>query len=787
MTPTPPSTSPLRQAMPGAGGEWEAECRRSLTAGQLAEAEDLARQRLLREPNDFAAHYLLGEIELRRSQPGRALAQFRRCSRLDPAHVGTLAYLGRLLMEQGQKSQALSCFRRILQLEERDPSWHYIIAQYFWDLGRRDEALAAYRRVLALRPEALEIASELGERLLAASHFTEAERFNLALAVQAPGLVAPHLNLGRLYRLQEKAEQARGAFAAVLLQVPEHAEALTGLAWALIAGNQADQAEQLLTRVLSRPGAQDPDALQLAARLRDDQGKAAEAIRLMTLAIAAGAENLNNYLQLASWQDASHDPLAAIATLEAGIRHHGDQDPALQVLLFFLRQSLCDWRDYPQQWPRVLALLTGPAPPRHSIFSALQMPGLSSLDLRRLTRLCGAALYDAWARRPLPPAAWLPVAGRRLRIGYLSADFHQHATAFLTAAVFEHHDRRHFEVFAYSYGPDDGSSTRRRLEAAFEHFVDISDLAHVAAAERIRADGIDILIDLKGYTRHARPEIVAQRPAPLQVNWLGYPGTLAADFMDYIIVDPTLVAPGEAPAYQEALAYLPHAYAPLDLKRAIAPRPSRAEAGLPETGLVLCCFNDSRKITPEFFHCWCRLLVALPEAVLWLFAKHPAIIENLRREATQAGLEPHRIIPAPYLPQAEHLARLPLADLVLDTLPYNAHTTSSDALMMGVPVLTCRGETFPGRVAASLCRAAGVPELVTESLEEYERLALALAADPGKRLALRQRLVEARANQPYFDTAGFTAYLEDLYRRMWDRLEQGLPPALLAPADLGTR
>ena len=289
------------------------------------------------------------------------------------------------------------------------------------------------------------------------------------------------------------------------------------------------------------------------------------------------------------------------------------------------------------------------------------------------------------------------------------------------------------------------------------------------------------MVDLKGYTLDARTEILALRPAPLQVNWLGYPGTMAVDFMDYIIVDPTLVPANETSGYQEALAYLPYTYAPLDRRRVPALRPSRLQAGLPETGFVFCCFNNPRKITPEFFHCWCRLLAGTPGAHLWLFTDQAAVIAQLRQEAVQLGIDPGRIIFAQPVPHEEHLARLTLADLVLDTLPYNAHTTTADALFMGVPVLTCLGTTFAGRVAASLLRSAGLPELVTHSLADYETLGRRLAAQPHELAAVRQRLAAAPDIQPYFDMVGFTRQLEALYARMWDRHRQGLPPAPLLP------
>ncbi len=500
----------------------------------------------------------------------------------------------------------------------------------------------------------------------------------------------------------------------------------------------------------------------------------------MSQAIARNRGRPEDYLKLAAWHAATNDRVRAVAVLEEGMKIHGDTSPQLLVTLFYNQLCLGDWRHYRQRLSQVLAVLRGPTPPRLEPFIALQIPGLSPRDIYRITQVYAQPIEKRPGSGSLP-ARRRHGADGRLRIGYISSDFHEHATAYLMAGVFEHHDTDRFAVHAYSYGPDDQSPTRARLKGSFECFTDIRHLAHRAAAELISMDAIDILVDLKGYTRLARPEILAQRPASIQVNWLGYPGTMGADFMDYIIVDPTVAPPVDAPAYREALAYLPHTYAPLDLKRTIATPPSRGDVGLPEEGFVFCCFNNPRKILPDFFHCWCRLLAAVPDSVLWLFARQAAVIENLRREAKRQAINPERIVFASRLTQGEHLARLTLADLILDTLPYNAHTTTSDALFVGVPVLTCQGETFAGRVATSLLRAAGMPDMVTHDLKAYQARALHLASHREEVSILRKRLTEARIQAPYFDTAGFTKDLEALYQRMWARHEAGLTPALLPP------
>jgi predicted O-linked N-acetylglucosamine transferase (SPINDLY family) len=367
-------------------------------------------------------------------------------------------------------------------------------------------------------------------------------------------------------------------------------------------------------------------------------------------------------------------------------------------------------------------------------------------------------------------------AGERLRIGYFSNDFHNHATSMLIARVFELHDRSRFETRLYSYGPDDRSVLRRRIEAAGDAFIDVSGLSDRETAHRIRADGIDVLIDLKGFTFKARTNVLAMRPAPIQVAYLGYPATMGAGFIDYAIVDPIVLPPEKADEFTERLAWMPDSYQPNDQLRPIAQVPSRADVGLPESAFVFCCFNNTYKILPEVFDVWCRLLAGTPNSVLWQLAKTEASKSNLRREVALRGIDPDRLIFAPPVAPEHNLARIGLADLFLDTLPYNAHTTASDALWVGVPLVTCRGNAFAGRVAASLLHAVGLPELVTDSLADYEALALEIAHHPTRHAALKAHLRTARETAPLFDSLRTTRSLEELYLRMADRWRAGLPP-----------
>ena len=468
---------------------------------------------------------------------------------------------------------------------------------------------------------------------------------------------------------------------------------------------------------------------------------------------------------------------AALGTSRASMKHYARS------------RAWCEWQEFDAWLPRALQALSDRDVAALSPFHLLSLPGITAaqqhacatrwmadrLHASAADRARLAAEFAAAAARRAPGADGMP---RRIRIGYLSCDFHQHATALLMVEMLEAHDRGRFELHAYSYGADDGRGMRQRLQRPFARFNDIGALDDLQAARAIHADGIDILVDLKGYTAGTRTALLGYRPAPVQVSFLGYPGTLGGAFCDYLVSDRFVTPAGAAADYSEALACMPHSYQPHGRRAAIGSVPTREAAGLPGEGLVLCCFNQAYKFTPAVFDIWCALLAQAPGSVLWLLRSEQAE-GNLRREAMQRGIAPQRLVFAPDLPQDAHLARLQLADLVLDTLPYNAHTTASDALWAGVPLVTCAGQTFASRVAGSLLHAVGLPELVTHSLNEYAALAAALVADPPRLRALRARLARQRLAAPLFDVAAYTRGLEALYAQMWQRHCDGLPPQAL--------
>ncbi len=456
-------------------------------------------------------------------------------------------------------------------------------------------------------------------------------------------------------------------------------------------------------------------------------------------------------------------------------------DPSLLMGLMRSRAWACDWRGRDAEVARLQTMLARwVAHPQDAAFAAVNpfvayeypLPrqlrnGVTQAYCERILKAAGTPL----APRPTPAQAQ-----RRLRIGYVSADFHGPPTMHLMRSVFALHDRSRFEVFAYSIGADDGGEYRREAVAAVERFIDIRAERPGASAERIRRDGIDILIDLKGFTHEARPEIFALRPTPLRVAWLGYPASTGWGLNDYAIVDRIVAPPEHAADYGEKLVWMPNSYQVNDYRQPIAAEsPARADLGLPENGFVFACFNQVYKIEPPVLRAWMRILARVPGSVLWLYADKTAARTNLAREAAALGIEPARLVFGEKLAKPRHLARLARADLFLDTYSVNAHTSASDALWAGVPLLTCPGDAFPARVAASLVTAAGLPHLVCRSMEEYESAAVRLARDPAELRSLHRTLA-ARERLPLFDTPRFVRDLESAFEIMWQRCLSGKPP-----------
>ncbi len=749
-------------------------------AGRLNEAQRVLAKVLERDPNAPEALLIMGLLAARRGRLAEAEGWLRRCVAIAPGHAAAQDNLGNALMAQGRPAEAEVCHREATRLAPTYPPAWYNLGNCLRAQTRLDEAEAAYRQAIELAPGYREAWINLGNLLREREAYPEADRIFRDLLARQPDLHEARLNLGTLCRLQYRYREARAQYETLLRAVPGHPRALLSLA--LVCLEERDEAgAQALIAQAEASGSAPLRELHAArvglfSHLGDPQGLRAEIAK----AQHAGAYNLEYEHILAQSLARLGQHEEAVAIWERILPRFSSPPRDLLGALVASQRHLCDWGSWDERVAALVKRIKAGEGDAMEPFDAFALPGLNATDLLRVARAYGQR-YRGWQELGPLHAQGPRQTHDRLRIGYLSGDLRDHATARLTAGVFELHDRKRFEVFAYSLAPLDDSALGQRLVAAFEHFTEVHSLSPAEAARRIRADDIDILVDMHGYTRFSRPAILAQRPAPLQVSWLAFPGSMGVPFIDYLIADPRVVPPEEAAAYDEALAYLPNCYQPRDVRASRAPTPTRAQVGLPEDAFVFCCFNHTFKYTPELFALWCDLLRAVPGAVLWLFAPGAVARAHLLQEAARLGIDQDRLLFADHVPQDQHLARISLADLFLDTAPYNAHTTASDALWAGVPVLTCPGQTFPSRVAASILTAADLPELIAGDLDQYRILALHLARYPKDLRDLRHKLATTWDLTPLFDTQGYCRDLEALYLRMWQRRQAGQSPATLAP------
>lgn len=612
-----------------------------------------------------------------------------------------------------------------------------------------------------------------------AGRWKEAEKAHARAVRAAPGEPLYWINLGQARRKLGDLDGAAEAATRALEADPQSALAAQLRLAALMARHRWRDAVEDAERVVCRPDAGHGSWFEYAVVL-DRAGRPREAVSAALQALSRKPDLFEAYVVLCN----AFDPLGlhteAVECLRTAVALKPGWGQGLGGIVYHALYA-CDWRHLDEDLAALRGLLTTPGPHDIGPFMFLSL-GADAATQKRVFAEQAARIVDAV--RPLPAPEPEPARGAppdRVRIGYLSNDFHAHATSTLLVRVLELHDRSKVEVRAYSYSTDDGSPLRRRVEAAFDAFVDISGMSDAEAAARIREDGVEILVDLKGYTRHARAGLVAMRAAPVQVAWLGFPGTSGAPFVDYAIVDPVVVPPAQADEFTEKLAWMPDCYQPNDRLRPIGEAPGRAACGLPEDAFVFCCFNHTYKIRPELFDVWCRLLRDVPGSVLWLLESNPQAKANLVREAAERGIDAARLVFAPMVAPEANLARLRHADLVLDTLPVNAHTTASDALWAGAPIVTCVGDAFVGRVCASLLAAVGLPELATADLAAYEALARALATEPARLASIRERLRVGREHGPLFDSERFAHELDALFLRMAERRRAGLAPDHLPP------
>jgi protein O-GlcNAc transferase len=701
----------------------------------------------------------------------REMSPSNHSSAPEPDYAKAHYSLGNTLQAQGKLDMAIEHYQKALSARPDYVQAHNNLGIAFQTQGKLDMAIEHYRRALFFKPDHASAHNNLGNALEAAGKPDEAiEHYRKALSIK-PDYAEVHNNLGATLQVQGKLDLAVGHYQKALSIKPDYAEAHFNLGNALFARDDLDQAaEHFQKAILLNPYHADAyNNLGSTFRL---QGRLEAAVDSFLRAVSLRPDFFEAHINLGNALREQGRLDEALASCRTALSLRPD-DVEAQTSLFFTQLYCCDWADHARGVENVVNAVSAGEPVAPFSFLAVSDSVSAQLQCSR-----------TYVSGKFPQSAAPLWSGRiyrhdKIRVAYLSADFQNHATAYLMAGLFEAHDKSRFELTAISFGADDArGDMRKRLQHSFSRFVDVRGESDNKVATLMRELEIDIAVDLKGHTKDSRTGIFAQRAVPIQVNYLGYPGTMGAEYMDYILADTHLIPPEHQDSYTEKVVYLPDSYQVNDSTRRIAEQtPTRAEAGLPETGFVFCCFNNNYKITPAVFDVWMRLLNQVEGSVLWLFEDNSAASRNLRQEAVRRGVAVERLVFAPRMALDEHLARHRLADLFLDTLPYNAHTTASDALWVGLPVLTCMGHAFAGRVAASLLSAVGLPELITSSPEEYEASALRLATEPSMLADIRARLMQNRKTYPLFDTARFCRHIESAYITMWERYQRGEPPA----------
>jgi len=709
-------------------------------------------------------------------QQGRydeAESRYRDVLAVMPDQVDALHLLGVLEAQGGRYETAADLIGRAASIAPDNPFIHYNYGNVLSALNRLEESVASYDRTLALNPDDGTTLNNKGVVLSQLKRTDEALiSYERAIALN-PQHASAHVNRGNLLLGLGRYEEALSSYDRALAIQPQQANALFGRGRALTRLLRYEEALSSYDRAI----ALDPAHAESHANRGDvlfQIGRYHEALPAYERAAAIAPDSVaahhgrgNTLFKLGRGRE-------AYAAYDRAFSLHPEME-YLEGFRLLTKMYVCDWSDLERDVDHLRARVLENRPAANPF--AFLMIGQTPADQLVCARAYAAAKYP-----PSPSPKWRKRPPHtKIRLGYVSGEFREQATGYLTADLFECHDRNSFELHAISTGIDDGSAMRKRIKAAFDVFSDVSRRSDSEIAEQIAGAEIDILVNLNGFFGEERTALFAFKPSPIQVNYLGFPGTMGAPYMDYILADKWIIPEDRREDYSEEVVYLPDTYQANDRKRGIGDTvPSRTDYGLPEKGFVFCSFNNAYKITPEIFSIWMRLLAGTDGSVLWLLEVDSSIKRNLMNEAQKRGVSPDRILFAPFLKLKDHLARGRLADLFLDTLPVNAHTTASDALWMGVPVLTCLGPTFAGRVAASLLSAVGLEEMITRSLADYEALALKLAGDPALMASVRAKLARNRDTHPLFDTPRFARHIEAAYKTMRERHQSGLAPASFA-------
>jgi predicted O-linked N-acetylglucosamine transferase (SPINDLY family) len=703
-------------------------------AGQLDQARVLYEQILQQQPRHFDALHLLGVISLQAQDAPRSADLIGKAVEVNPNDPVAHNHLGIARKKLEQWQAAIASYDRAIALKSDYAEAHYNRGIALAETKQYQAAIASYDRAVACKPDYALAHNNRGNAL------AEIRQYEAAVASY------------------DRATQAN----------PQYAEAHNNCGIALAKLRQYDRAIASYEKAIALK-ADFAEAFRNRAVALAESGQHAAAVRSIDAALALNPRYADAHASRGIVLSEMGQHKAAIRSFDLAMSLAPDTG-FLEGMRDYAQLAICDWSDLQARVTRLegrIARGEKCSPP----FNVMTLTG-SAAAQKRAAEIWVAENFS----QHIAPALKTHPRAEKLRIGYFSADFREHAVAYLTAEMFETHDRSRFELYAFSYTRETADATRARLVKAFDKFVDVSSMSDEQVASLSRQLKIDIAVDLGGFTQGARPAVFAMRAAPLQVSYLGYLGTMGAPFMDYLVADRTIIPNEAQELYSEKIAYLP-SYQCNDSHRTIADKVfSRAELGLPLTGFVYCCFNNTYKVTPATFSSWMRILAQVAGSVLLLFADQELARSNLRDEAVKRGVDASRLVFAPRVPAPEYLARFRAADLFLDTLPYNAGTTASDALWAGLPVLTCMGEAFSSRVAASVLHAIELPELITSSPQEYEALAVKLATVPAQLEEIKKKLERNRLTTRLFDTPLFARNLETAYLGMYERQRAGLPP-----------
>jgi predicted O-linked N-acetylglucosamine transferase (SPINDLY family) len=705
-------------------------------SGNIVEALEIYRLLNDHYPNNPQVLFLIGTAETQNGNFLESLDFLGKSLKINPNIPETHNNLGSALKELERFSEALHSYDRAVQLNPDYPEAHNNRGTALHELNRLDAALHSYDRAIQLKPDYPEAHYNRGNALKGLERFEEALlSYDRAILLKQDYIDA-HYNRGIALQELKRLDEALQSYDRAIQLKPDYPEV----------HNNRGTALQELKRV------DEPlPSYDRAIQLKPDYPEA----------------HYNRGVALQELKRLDE----ALRSFDRAIQLNPDNDFWLGKRLY-TKLSCCNWENFDRDRNEILDGIEKNKKTTDPFTTLLltDSPVLQGKSARHWVndRHFSCDTTDTQVKYPRHD---------KIRIGYFSADFHDHATLHLMAEMLEKHDRSEFELYGFSFGAEVPDGWRKRSQKCFDQFFDVRFMSDHDVAELARKFQIDIAVDLKGFTEDSRPNIFARRPAPVQVNYLGYPGTSGAAFIDYIIADKTIIPESDRQYYTEKVVYLPNCYqancSNPDISRKIL---SRSELNLPQDGFVFCCFNNNNKINPALFDSWMRILQRVGNSVLWLFEKNRWAVENLRIEAQKRGVDAERLIFAKFMPIDEHLNRIRHADLFLDTLPYNAHTTASDALRMGVPLVTGMGNVFAGRVAASLLNTLDLSELITVSSGDYENTAVDLATDPGRLKRVKEKLSYNVDNSPLFNSAMYTRHLEKAYRSMYERYRNDLAP-----------